>query len=102
MYLTFDIGTTSVKVVLYGRDGRLLHKAIRNYTLATPAVNWYEVDPDVYWDSVVSGTREILDATRVDPREVWTVSGCSQGETVIFLGEDGRPVRPAIVWLDLR
>ncbi len=102
MYLTFDIGTTSVKVVLYARDGRLLHKAIRNYTLATPAVNWYEVDPDVYWDSVVSGTREILSATRIDPREIKTISGCSQGETVIFLGEDGRPVRPAIVWLDLR
>jgi xylulokinase len=102
MYLTFDIGTTSVKVVLYARDGRLLHKAIRNYTLCTPAVNWYEVDPDVYWDSVVSGTREILSVAGIDPHEIKTVSGCSQGETVIFLGEDGRPVRPAIVWLDLR
>ncbi len=102
MYLTFDIGTTSVKVILYGRDGRLAGKVIRNYSLATPDVNWYEADPDLYWDAVVSGTREVLESSRVDPQEIRTISGCSQGETMIFIGADGRPVRPAIVWLDLR
>jgi xylulokinase len=102
MYLTFDIGTTSVKVVLYARDGRPVRKVIRNYTLTSPAVNWYEADPDVYWDSVVVGTREILAAGEVNPREICTISGCSQGETVIFIGANGRPVRPALVWLDLR
>jgi len=102
MYLTFDIGTTSVKVVLFARDGRVVRKVIRNYALATPAMNWYEADPEMYWDAVVTGTREILASTGVSPREVRAISGCSQGETVIFLGADGRPVRPALVWLDLR
>jgi xylulokinase len=102
MYLTFDIGTTSVKVVLFAPDGRLIRKAIRNYTLATPAVNWYEADPEVYWDSVVTGTREILAVSGVNPCDIRAISGCSQGETVVFLGRDGRPVRPALVWLDLR
>ncbi len=102
MYLTFDIGTTSVKVVLFSRDGRLVRKVIRNYSLSTPALNWYEADPEMYWDAVVTGTREILAATGLSSREVRAISGCSQGETVIFLGADGRPVRPAIVWLDLR
>ena len=102
MYLTFDIGTTSVKVVLYERDGRLRRKVIRNYTLATPAVNWYEADPDLYWDAVVTGVREILSTPGIRPADIQAISGCSQGETVIFIGADGRPVRPAMVWLDLR
>jgi xylulokinase len=102
MYLTFDIGTTSVKVVLFGRDGRLAAKVIKNYTLATPAVNWYEADPELYWRTVVDGTREILKKTGVSPREIRSLSGCSQGETVIFLDAAGLPVRPAIVWLDQR
>jgi xylulokinase len=102
VYLTFDIGTTSVKVVLYARDGALLAKSIRGYSLATPAVNWYEADPDAYWAAVVDGTRQILSTTAVDPGEIRSISGCSQGETVIFLAEDGRPTRPALVWLDLR
>ena len=102
MYLTFDIGTTSVKVVLFARDGRLVRKSIKNYSLATPALNWYEADPETYWKAVVDGTREILSAGGIDPAEISTVSGCSQGETTIFLDSADRPVRPAIVWLDLR
>ena len=102
MYLTFDIGTTSVKVVLYDRNGRLRRKVIRNYSLVTPAVNWYEAEPDLYWDAVVTGVREILSTADIGPAEIRAISGCSQGETVIFIGADGRPVRPAMVWLDLR
>ena len=102
MYLTFDIGTTSVKVVLFDPNGRVIGKAIRNYALEMPEVNWYEVNPETYWDAVVSGIREVLSVTRVSAGEVRSVSGCSQGETVVFLSADGRPVRPAIVWLDLR
>ncbi len=102
MYLAFDVGTTSVKVALYTTDGRLVRQAIRASTLDLPAVNWDEADPEMYWAAVVSGTREILAATGAAASEIRAISGCSQGETVIFLGADGRPVRPALVWLDLR
>jgi len=102
MYLTFDVGTTSVKTVLFDSAGRVLRKVIRNYSLDTPAVGWYEADPEIYWKAVVEGLREILRGPGVDPSSVRTVSGCSQGETVIFLDAEDRPVRPAIVWLDSR
>ncbi len=102
MYLTFDIGTTSVKVVLYAPDGRLIRKVIGNYSLATPAVNWYEADPGIYWGAVRDGTKEILASTRIDPKDIRAIAGCSQGETVVFLDAEGSPVRPAMVWLDLR
>lgn len=102
MYLTFDVGTTTVKTVLFDRAGRVLHKVIRNYSLDAPAVGWYEVDPEIYWKAVVEGFREILVRDGVDPSSVRTISGCSQGETVIFLDADDTPVRPAMVWLDSR
>jgi xylulokinase len=102
MYLTFDIGTTSVKMVLYGPDGRLAAKAIRDCALDSPDINWYEADPEMYWRAVVDGTSEVIEKSGVDRREIRTVSGCSQGETVVFLDGAGRPTRPAMVWLDLR
>ena len=102
MYLTFDVGTTSVKTVLFDRDGRIRGKVIRNYTLDTPAVGWIELDPEIYWKAVVEGLQEVIRASGVDPKSVRTVSGCSQGETVIFLDAADKPVRPAIVWLDTR
>ena len=102
MYLTFDIGTTSIKVALFDPEGRLAAKAIRDCVLQTPDINWYEADPELYWRAVVEGSREVLSRSGIAPREIKTVSGCSQGETVIFLDGEGRPTRPAMVWLDLR
>ena len=102
MYLTFDVGTTSVKTALFDRQGRLLAKAIKNYSLATPRVDWYEVDPEVYWRAVLEGFGETLRTAGVEPKGIRAVCGCSQGETVIFLDARDRPVRPAIVWLDNR
>ena len=46
MYLTFDVGTTSVKTVLFDQQGKVRGKVIRNYTLDTPAVGWIELDPE--------------------------------------------------------
>jgi xylulokinase len=102
MYLTFDIGTTSVKTALYKNDGRLVAKAIRDCILNSPEVNWYEAEADTYWRAVVDGTREILSSSAVNPREIQAISGCSQGETVLFLDKNGNSARPAMVWLDLR
>jgi xylulokinase len=102
MYLSFDVGTTSVKTALFDRQGRLRAKAIKDYVLATPQVDWYEVDPRVYWDAVLSGFRETLAGSGIDPKQVKAVGGCSQGETIVFLDEHDDPVRPAIVWIDNR
>jgi xylulokinase len=102
MYLCFDIGTTSVKIALYGRDGRLVAKAIRDCVLDCPSINWYEADPEAYWRAVVEGTREALAASGSRAGEIRAVAGCSQGETIVFLDERGAPTRPAISWLDLR
>lgn len=102
MYLTFDVGTTSVKTALFNVQGKLLAKAIKNYQLATPQLDWYEVEPQTYWRAVMEGFRETLRKSRVDPKAIKTICGCSQGETVIFLDKSDRPIRPAIVWLDNR
>ncbi|MEI6877114.1 MAG: FGGY family carbohydrate kinase, partial [Spirochaetota bacterium] len=102
MYLCFDIGTTSVKIVLYDRGGRLVAKSIHDCVLRSPEVNWYEIDPELWWKAVVEGCRSVLATSGARPGDVRSVSGCSQGETLVFLDEAGRPARPAISWLDLR
>jgi xylulokinase len=102
MYLTFDVGTTSVKAALFDRQGRPKAKSIQSYALATPHADWVEADPGAYWAAVLAGFRSCLRADGVDPREVRGICGCSQGETFVLLDERDRPVRPAIVWLDNR
>jgi len=102
MYLTFDVGTTSVKTALFNRGGKLLYKAIRDYRLDSPQVDWYELDPSIYWNSVMDGFQEVLGKSGVKASEIVSISGCSQGETFILLDEKDTPLRPAIVWYDNR
>lgn len=94
MYLAFDVGTTSVKTALFDGQGRLLGKTIRSCALDTPRVDWYEVDPSVYWKAVTEGFAEILRTSGVDPKSVRAISGCSQGETIVLLDPHG-PARAA-------
>jgi len=102
MYLTFDVGTTSVKTALYDKEGHLLRKVTKDYVLETPRPGWCEVDPEVYWNAVISGFRDICADPKISSHSIESICGCSQGETIILLDEDGRPVRPALVWLDNR
>ncbi len=102
MYLTFDVGTTSVKTALFDREGRPRSKSVQGYALATPRADWVEADPEAYWAAVLAGFRECLAAPGVEPREVRGICGSSQGETIVLLDSRDRPVRPAIVWLDNR
>ncbi len=102
MYLTFDVGTTSVKTALFDTGGKLLAKAIQNYSLDTPQVDWYEVEPEVYWQAVRIGFQETISKSGVDPKRIVSICGCSQGETIVFLDRVDRSVRPAIVWIDNR
>ena len=102
MYLTFDVGTTSVKTALYNRSGKILQKVIRSYTLDSPKVDWYEVDPEIYWQAVIEGLKEVILKSGVDPKGIKSICGCSQGETVILLDNRDQPIRPAMVWLDKR
>jgi xylulokinase len=102
MYLTFDIGTTSVKTALFDSRGHLLAKAIKDYRLDSPQLDWYEVDPITYWQAVREGFKETLSKSGIDPKTVRAIAGCSQGETIIFLDDQDRSVRPAVVWIDNR
>jgi len=102
MYLTFDVGTTSVKTALFDTRGKLLAKAIENYSLDTPQVDWYEVEAEVYWQAVLNGFGKTISDSGVDPKRIRAVCGCSQGETIVFLDRQDRSVRPAIVWIDNR
>jgi xylulokinase len=45
---------------------------------------------------------ELLDRTAADPRDIRALGISAQGETLICADASGRPIRPAIVWLDNR
>jgi xylulokinase len=97
-----DAGTTSLKVGLFDSTGTELATEELQYTLQTPEPSRAELDPEVYWSSLVSGVRRVLAGAGAQGSDVEALAVSSQGETVIPVSAPGAALGPAIVWLDNR
>jgi xylulokinase len=102
LVLTLDVGTTALKGALFDLDGQMLAVRAREYALEYPGPDQVELDPEIYWEAAQAVIGEILIETSVAPERIRAVGITSQGETLIVLDQQGRPLRKAIVWLDNR
>ncbi|HIE50838.1 MAG TPA: xylulokinase, partial [Armatimonadetes bacterium] len=100
--LGIDLGTSSTKTLLLSEDGRTVAKATADYPLSTPQPNWVEQDPAAWWEAVCSTVRQVLAAWSGNPRDIAGVGLSGQMNGAVFLNAQGRPLRPAILWLDHR
>jgi xylulokinase len=102
LLLGLDAGTTSVKAALFDEAGNLLGIGREEYQLSTPSAEGAELDAEIYWQASVKAMRLAVAQSGVDPRQIRAIAVSSQGETTITLDGQGKPLRPALVWLDNR
>lgn len=95
-----DSSTTATKAIAWRQDGTIAGPGRSPIPLLSPADNRYEQDAKDWWRSACVALRELFQ--QVAPADVAAISIASQRETFVPLGQDGDPVRPAIVWLDQR
>ena len=98
-FLGIDIGTTSLKAAIFDETGKRLGFRSADYTLDTdPATGTIEFDAEEYVSICERAIKELTaecgkpDALSVD----------TQGETMILTDGAGKPLCPAVVWLDNR
>lgn len=90
-----DIGTSSSKGVLVGREGELLASEVVEHAVARPGPGMFEMDGGVWWDEFVALSRRLLAERDVDVEAVG-VSG--MGPCVLLTDEADAPLRPAILY----
>lgn len=100
MYLGIDIGTSSVKTVLFDREQRLLGQASQSLSVQRPHPGWSEQDPQAWWDAVEMTIDEIARAHDLAGLRGIGLSGQMHG--AVCLDHDDRVIRPAILWNDGR
>ena len=101
--LAIDVGTQSVRAILFDPQGTLVatgRVAIEPYV--SPQPGWAEQDPEVWWDAIGEACRQLWAAADVRPDSVAGVALTTQRVTLVVSDENGTPLRPAIVWLDQR
>jgi sugar (pentulose or hexulose) kinase len=100
--LAIDHGTQSVRALVFDPRGNLLHKSrvpIEPYYSTAPGLA--EQDPEVFWNAVCQACQGLW-AQGGDKTSLAAVSLTTQRSTVLNLDKNGKPLRPAIVWLDQR
>ena len=101
--LAIDNGTQSVRALLFDLRGNLVAKSrvlIEPYVSQQPG--WAEQDAEVFWQAVCQACQELWQIPGVEKGSVAGVALTTQRSTVINVDAEGRPLRPAIVWLDQR
>jgi glycerol kinase len=98
-----DQGTTSSRLILFDKDGRIECVDQREHEQITPRAGWVEHDATEIWRrtrEVIGGAMAKSDAEAGD---VAAIGITNQRETtVVWDRETGEPVYNAIVWQDTR
>ncbi len=97
-----DVGTSGAKAMLLGLDGRQYGAGYAEYSTLYSQPGWAEQDPEEWWIAVCKAIRRSLSYTHVKPERIKGVAVCSQAPTLLPLDHAGKPVRPAIIWMDRR
>ncbi len=95
MWLAFDIGTTGAKAALISANGTTVRSAYHTYKTHQHD-GWIEQDAADWWRAVIEAAHE-LDASTVD-----AIALTGQMQDVILLASDDTPVRPVILYSDMR
>ncbi|KAA9133017.1 xylulokinase [Microbacterium caowuchunii] len=87
-----DSSTQSCKVVIVDTDtGRIVREGRARHPDGT------EVDPEAWWSALQAA---IADAGGLADVEAWSIGGQQHG--MVALDEEGRVIRPALLWNDTR
>ncbi|HET7412489.1 MAG TPA: FGGY family carbohydrate kinase, partial [Pararhizobium sp.] len=98
MYVAVDVGTSGIKAVAFEANGEEARVVRRPIAVDRRRKAWAEQDMDACWALVAEAVREIADAVG----EVEFVAITAQGDGCWLVDDEGRAVRPAILWNDGR
>jgi FGGY-family pentulose kinase len=97
-----DFGTESVRVGIFDLAGSPVAFASHGYPSSYPQTGWAEQNPDDWWQALVAATREAMQTSGVAREGLVGLGTDATSCTVVLMDERFQPLRPAILWMDVR
>ncbi len=97
-----DGGTESLRAHVFDLAGRARGVGKCAYPTAFPAPGEAEQNPDDWWHATGVAVREAMAAAGVTPDQIDAIACDTTSCTVVALDADGRPLRPCLLWMDVR
>ena len=102
MYLGLDLGTSGLKAMLCDDAQRPLAVARAGYPTAAPGPGLAEQDPAHWIDAARHAIAEIASSVPGVSTELIAIGLSGQMHSLVALGADDVPIRPAMLWNDSR
>ena len=103
LILAIDVGTQSVRALLFDPRGQLVAKSrVPLEPYFSPQPGWAEQHPEYYWTKLGEACQALWSTANVPKDALVGVALTTQRATIVNVDADGRPLRPAIIWLDQR
>ena len=101
-FLTADGGTESLRVRIYDLDGNCVASHAEAYETKFLAGARAEQNAEDWWSSLVKATQICLKEANLSGDAIDTMTYATTCCTVVALDKNGAPLRPALMWMDVR
>ncbi len=97
--MALDEGTSSVRCILFDREGQIRGMSQRSFEQIYPQPGWVEHDAMEIWAKQIGVAREAMEKIGARAEEIAAIGITDQRETtVVWDKETGLPICNAIVW----
>lgn len=100
--LALDVGTTTVRALLFDLDGRPIAEAACEPALHHPRPNWAEIDAEERWTCCLKVMRHCLTRSGLKPVQVAAIGLTGLMHALVPLDATGKALAPAMLWMDQR
>ena len=102
LVLGLDFGTEGCRAALVDAAGTVQSTGAAGYATSYPRSGWAEQHPQDWWAAAGVATREAIERSGVPAAAVRGVACDATSLTLVAADRQGRALRPAIMWMDVR
>ncbi len=100
--LALDVGTTALKIGVFGRDLRLRSLRRAAYGLSFPKPLWAEASPELWWKLILRELPLAIRQAKIRPAQIDAIGISTLCPAMVAMDSSGEPLNDAIIYLDQR
>jgi xylulokinase len=100
--LGIDIGTSGTKTLVCDEKGQVLATAMAEHPISSPHPGWSEQNPQDWWKTTILATKAVCKRAGIRGGDIGAIGLSGQMHGSVFLADNDKPLRPALLWNDQR
>lgn len=101
-YICVDIGTTTIKGIVYDEKGFVVNESYRNSNIVKPESGFMEQEPNAIKWNLSSVLKELVSKIHVEREEVGFISLSAYMHSLVAIDEDNNALTNVMLWNDRR